>query len=633
MPEISIIIPARNAGRTIETALTSVFAQTCRDFEVILVDDGSTDDTASRVSAYGSRVTYWYQPPSGTAAALNAGLQQARGRFVAFLAPADLWMPRKLDRQLRYFRAHPGTGLVYGSALISDAPQHAVLVSPDAVPIDAAAAPPRRVTAADAGLRGIATSTVMVRRSALDAVGHFDASLDAVSSARDLWTRITARDPIGHLDVTLAVIRRGVAQVTAQQEADRNLLNDTTYRRARAAIASAAHSLDDAVSRRVHRHTRVLFEAASPMSLAVFAPVLRQLQRDPQLEFWFTSCDRSWSPESIFVPAGITERVVRPERVRWMKFDGYVNTDFWDMTWLPRRTRRVHLFHGVAGKYDLDAPVKIAPVVATFDRLMFPNRDRLRRYAEAGLVEADSAQASLIGYPKVDCLIDGSLNAAETLARVGLDSGVPTVLYAPTWSPYSSLNTMGVDVVKALGRLGVNVIVKLHDRSYEGTVRGSGGVDWGSELRQVCERNGARLVQDADASPWLQAADLLITDHSSVGFEFMLLDRPIVVLDSPDLIKHARVNPQKVSLLRSAATLVGATSELAARVRFELEHPGDHRKQRRAIADELFYCPGSATSRAVQCLYDLLALEQPAMSGAQTPAQSISKLAPLARSM
>jgi len=192
---------------------------------------------------------------------------------------------------------------------------------------------------------------------------------------------------------------------------------------------------------------------------------------------------------------------------------------------------------------------------------------------------------------------------------------------------------MGLDVVKALGRLGVNVIVKLHDRSYEGTVRGSGGVDWGSELRQVCERNGARLVQDADASPWLQAADLLITDHSSVGFEFMLLDRPIVVLDSPDLIKHARVNPQKVSLLRSAATLVRATSELAARVRFELEHPGEHRKQRRAIADELFYCPGSATSRAVQCLYDLLALEQPAMSGAQTPAHSISKLAPLARSM
>jgi hypothetical protein len=633
MPEISIIIPARNAGRTIELAITSVFAQTCRDFEVIVVDDGSTDDTASRVSAYGSRVTYWYQPPSGTAAALNAGLQQARGQFIAFLAPADLWMPRKLDRQLRYFRTYPETGLVYGSALTSEAPQQALLVSPDTVPIDAPPDPPRHVLATDPRLGGISLSTVMLRRGVLDVTGLFDASLNAATSARDLWTRVAARQAIGQVDVPMAVIRRTVAQVTARQDADRNLVNDTAYRRARTAVASAAHALDEAVSRRVRRHTRILFEAASPMSLAVFAPVLRQLQRDPRLEFWFTSCDRSWSPESIFVPAGITERVVPPERVQWMKFDCYVNTDFWDMTWLPRRTRRIHLFHGVAGKYDLDAPVKIAPVVATFDRLMFPNRDRLRRYAEAGLVEADSAQAALVGYPKVDCLVDGSLNAVETLARVGLDSRVPTVLYAPTWSPYSSLNTMGHEVVEALGRLGVNVIVKLHDRSYEGTARGSGGVDWGSELRRVCERHGARLVQDADASPWLHAADLLITDHSSVGFEFMLLDRPIVVLDSPELIKHARVNPEKVRLLRSAATLVRDSSDLAARVRFALDHSGDHRKQRRAIADELFYCPGSATSRAVQCLYDLLALEQPVLSGAETPARSISKLAPLARSM
>ena len=93
-----------------------------------------------------------------------------------------------------------------------------------------------------------------------------------------------------------------------------------------------------------------------------------------------------------------------------MKFDAYINTDFWNMTWLPRRTRRIHLFHGVAGKYGLDAPTRIAPVVATFDRLMFPNHDRLMRYAEAGLVDPDSPTAALIGYPKVDCLVDGSLN-------------------------------------------------------------------------------------------------------------------------------------------------------------------------------------------------------------------------------
>ncbi len=110
------------------------------------------------------------------------------------------------------------------------------------------------------------------------------------------------------------------------------------------------------------------------------------------------------------------------------------------------------------------------------------------------------------------------------------------MLYAPTWSPYSSLNTMGRDVIAALGRLDVNVIVKLHDRSYDAETRGSGGVDWRAELLRLCRIHGAKLVQDADASPWLHAADLLVTDHSSVGFEFMLLDRPIVVLDSPGLL-------------------------------------------------------------------------------------------------
>ena len=136
--------------------------------------------------------------------------------------------------------------------------------------------------------------------------------------------------------------------------------------------------------------------------------------------------------------------------LRWMKFDAYINTDFWNMTWLPRRHPAVHLFHGVAGKYDLDAPTRIAPVVATFDRLMFPNRDRLKRYADAGLVDPDSPAAALIGYPKVDCLVDGSLDRTRIQHELGLDPAAPTLIYAPTWSPYSSLNASGEAIIASL---------------------------------------------------------------------------------------------------------------------------------------------------------------------------------------
>jgi len=390
-----------------------------------------------------------------------------------------------------------------------------------------------------------------------------------------------------------------------------NLVHDTWYRRTRRAVVDTIHATDDVVSRIGSSKARVLFEAASPMSLSVFRPLLDRLFLDDRVELWFTTSDESWSDDRIFRAAGITDRIVTPAAARWMKFDAYLNTDFWNTTWLPRRTKRIHMFHGVAGKYGLDAPVNIAPVVASFDRLMFPNRDRLLRYAEAGLIDRDGPEAALVGYPKVDCLVDGSLDREAIQQSLGLDPGLPTVLYAPTWSPYSSLHSIGTEVMFGLGRLGVNVIVKLHDRSYDQGDRASGGVDWRARLERVCRGRHLHVAQDADASPYLFAADLLVTDHSSVGFEFMLLDRPLVVIDCPMLIEKARVAADKVRLLQSAAAVVADTAGVVKAVGRDLGNRERLSSERRAIAAELFYCPGGATTRALGSLYDLLALRAP----------------------
>ena len=405
-------------------------------------------------------------------------------------------------------------------------------------------------------------------------------------------------------------IRRGAARARRPACSTRNLVHDTTFGRARAAATRIAHRVDSAFAGSDGRR-RVLFEAASPMSLAVFRPVYERLRRDERIEFWFTTCDRSWDTDRIFGSAGIRERVVPADAVRSKKFDAYINADFWNMTWLNRPVRRIHLFHGVAGKYGLDAPTHIAPVVAVFDRLMFPNHDRLRRYADAGLVDPDSDRAALVGYPKLDCLVDGSLDREAIQRSVGLDPRVPTVLYAPTWSPFSSLNAMGDDIIRALSRLDVNVIVKLHDRSYDGAARGSGGVDWRVRLERFCRERRVHLAQDPDASPYLFAADALVTDHSSVGFEFMLLDRPIVVVDCPELLRKARVNPDKAAMLRSAADVVDRAEGIADTVCRGLNDPDRFSRRRRQIAAELFYCPGGAAARAAKCIYDLLALPAP----------------------
>lgn len=389
------------------------------------------------------------------------------------------------------------------------------------------------------------------------------------------------------------------------------MVHDTVYRRTRRRITSTLHRADAAVSRLRRRQVRVLFEAASPVSVSVFRPMLTQLRRDPRLEFWFTTCDRAWRPNAVFSDMDARDRVISPSDARWMKFDAYVNTDFWNMTWLPRRAKRMHLFHGVAGKYGLDAPTRIAPVVAVFDRILFANRDRMTRYIEAGLVDPASGQAALIGYPKVDCLVDGSLNRRSIERALGIDPGRPTVLYAPTWSPYSSLNRMGRQIVEALARTDVNVVVKLHDRSYDQEARASGGIDWRKELEPLSARHGVRIAAGADASPYLFVSDALVTDHSSIGFEYMLLDRPIVVADCPELVDKARINPQKVELLRRGADVAADPESVAAAVASGLANPGVHSAARRAISGELFYKAGGATARAVQCFYDLLDLAAP----------------------
>lgn len=100
-PLISVVIPAYNAARTLNATVLSVFEQSVQDFEIIIVDDGSKDNTVEIAEAIGdSRVQVIRQTNGGASAARNTGIKAARGEYVAFLDADDLWMPHKLERQL-----------------------------------------------------------------------------------------------------------------------------------------------------------------------------------------------------------------------------------------------------------------------------------------------------------------------------------------------------------------------------------------------------------------------------------------------------------------------------------------------------------------------------------------------------
>jgi hypothetical protein len=259
----------------------------------------------------------------------------------------------------------------------------------------------------------------------------------------------------------------------------------------------------------------------------------------------------------------------------------------------------------VAGKYGFDAP---KASMRAWDRIFFINETRLANCVRCGALDADSPAIRLIGMPKVDCLVDGSLRRERILHELGLDASRPTVLYAPTWSPASSLNLLGVPLIEGLVDRPINVVVKLHDRSRDVRNRYSGGIDWEARLRPALNRDHARLAPSANIAPLLAAADLLITDHSSAGFEYLLLDRPVVRIEIPALIREADVHPDYVALLAEASYHAGTVDQALRMVDQALAEPGARSATRRRVASQLFYRPGTATVRAARELCDLLEL-------------------------
>jgi hypothetical protein len=155
----------------------------------------------------------------------------------------------------------------------------------------------------------------------------------------------------------------------------------------------------------------------------------------------------------------------------------------------------------------------------------------------------------------------------------------------------------------------VNVIMKLHDRSRDLRPRYSGGVDWAAKLQPLLVPGRGALAPGHDISPYLVAADLMVTDHSSAGFEFLLRDRPLVRIHRPQLIELASIHRDYVALLATVSRSVDDLPGAVAAVEQGLADPGAQSGERRRVAADLFYKPGGATSRSVRELYDVLELE------------------------
>ena len=188
MPTVSVIIPAYNAADFISETIEAALAQTYRDFEVIVVNDGSTDDTMARLHEFGSRIRVHEQSNSGVATARNTGVKIATGSWIAFLDSDDLWMPRKLERQLAQSDALMRYTDRLNIGARGDLPELQSLVTPmyDGDVFELLMMEGNFIT----------SSSVLVQRQVFEQMNGFFTGLNGTEDW-DLWLRIAERHRIG----------------------------------------------------------------------------------------------------------------------------------------------------------------------------------------------------------------------------------------------------------------------------------------------------------------------------------------------------------------------------------------------------------------------------------------------------
>jgi glycosyltransferase involved in cell wall biosynthesis len=194
---ISVIVPTFNRAWILREAIESVLAQTFKDFELIVVDDGSEDGTDRLLAAYGNRIRVHRQENRGVSSARNAGIAMARGSLVALLDSDDTWLPTKLERQVAFMDSRPGI-------LISQTEEIWIRNGRRVNPARKHRKPSGQFFEKSLEMCMVSPSAVMMRRGLIEVVGPFDESLPACEDY-DLWLRIGCRFPIWLLDEPLVV--------------------------------------------------------------------------------------------------------------------------------------------------------------------------------------------------------------------------------------------------------------------------------------------------------------------------------------------------------------------------------------------------------------------------------------------
>lgn len=348
---------------------------------------------------------------------------------------------------------------------------------------------------------------------------------------------------------------------------------------------------------------RILFSGYAPVHFVCFKPLYERLRMMPGVEVYVSGGirsgekpDFSYDEKSMYAPFDLpADRVLSVAAIRELDFDVLFTAH--TRLIMPRSVgKTIQVFHGISFRNKA-----VRPENMSCDHYFLVGPYMQRRFIEAGLLAPNDPRAVHIGFMKTDALLDGSLDRAALLRAAGFRGDRPVLLYAPTGAHHNSLEIMGEEIIRRLKAADrYDILVKPHDHPK------NRGIDWNERLSSL-EDEHCRIAREPDIVRLMAIADLLISDASSAANEFTLLDRPIVFLDTPELLAAAReANNSMLDLDtwgRKGGVVVNHPTEIQAAVAKSLQTSRERSAIRQAMAADFFYNPGHATDTAMSWLH------------------------------
>jgi len=358
-----------------------------------------------------------------------------------------------------------------------------------------------------------------------------------------------------------------------------------------------------------NRPIRALFTGHAPVHFLCFRPLFEALRKDPNVEIFVSGGFRQpigedeyqYDPLALFPQLGVpTENILPVDEMKQQDFDVLFcsNTKMLE----PRSVgKKVQVFHGISFRNRAIRPANMGA-----DHYLMVGPYMSRKFEEAGLMKVGDPRQVQVGLMKTDPLFDGSLEKTALMDLFGFDGTRPVIAFCPTGQRYNALDVYGLALLEELRATGrYDILVKLHDHPH-------GSKDWSEDVNDIQDAH-LKMAQTYDVMPVLAAADLLITDASSVSNEYSLLDRPIIYMDVPKLIEKAMGKSDSMTDLaswgRKTGLVVDSVDSLANAVMESLAKPDALSEIRQEAASDLFYNKGKAVDAAMAWLKETFAAQ------------------------